>query len=184
MKVCAQSILDLYHAKGDLQYSGEPITQLEHAWQCGHLAKEAFASPHLQLAAWLHDIGHLLSKLEGTPSLDGLDDKHEHIASQYLKSLFPESVHQPIALHVKAKRYLVSTDPNYFGALSSDSVRSLHLQGGIMTPKECQEFTQAPFYQDAIQLRYWDDLGKISDIRLPDRGIVLSELNQLIEACS
>ena len=184
MKVSNQLIVDLYHAKGNLQYSGEDITQLEHAWQCGQLAKIAKVSPHLQLAAWLHDIGHLLSKLEGTPTLYGRDDQHEVIASKFLESLFSESVCQPIALHVKAKRYLVTTEASYFDALSSDSVRSLRLQGGMMSPEECHDFIQYPFHKDAIQLRYWDDLGKRSDLRLPDRQLVLGELEELIEVCS
>jgi predicted HD phosphohydrolase len=124
-----------------------------------------------------------LSKLEGTPTLDGRDDQHEHIASQYLKAIFPESIYQPIALHVKAKRYLVSTDALYFDTLSMDSVRSLRLQGGLMTSDECHEFTQTPFHQDAIQLRYWDDLGKRADIKLPAKEIVIGELNDLIEVC-
>jgi phosphonate degradation associated HDIG domain protein len=184
MKVSGKSIINLYESKGDLKYSGEDITQLEHAWQCGQLAKEALVSPHLQLAAWIHDIGHLLSKLEGTPTLYERDDQHEVIASKFLESLFSDLVCQPIALHVKAKRYLVTTESSYFDSLSSDSVRSLRLQGGMMSPEECNDFIQYPFHKDAIQLRYWDDLGKRSDLRLPDRQLVLSELEELIEVCS
>lgn len=184
MKVSCQLIVDLYHAKGNLQYSGEDITQLEHAWQCGQLAKKALVSPHLQLAAWLHDLGHLLSKFEGTPTLYGRDDQHEVIASQFLSSLFSEKVCLPIALHVKAKRYLVSTEPTYVDSLSSDSIRSLKLQGGMMSSDECHDFIQLPFHQDAIQLRRWDDLGKRSDLALPDRKLVLNELENLLEVCS
>ena len=60
------AIAELYQLKGDLHYDGERVTQLAHAWQCGQLAKEDGASPQLQLAAWLHDIGHLLSKHAGS----------------------------------------------------------------------------------------------------------------------
>jgi len=67
MKINVQTIIDLYLEKGDLQYAGEGVSQLEHAWQCGQLAKESGAKPQLQLAAWLHDFGHLLSKKDGTP---------------------------------------------------------------------------------------------------------------------
>ena len=65
MKPSVEAIIDLYEFRGHLKYDGEAVTQIEHAWQCGRLAKESGASACLQLAAWLHDVGHLLSKLEG-----------------------------------------------------------------------------------------------------------------------
>ena len=77
------SILELYRDKGHLHYDGEGVSQLAHAWQCGQLAKNQKASPKLQLAAWLHDIGHLLSKKEATPTSYGHDDHHERLGGNY-----------------------------------------------------------------------------------------------------
>jgi len=176
-------VIDLYELKGQLQYHGEDVTQIEHAWQCGQLAKSQGASQQLQLAAWLHDIGHLLSKLEGSPTLFGKDDRHEIIGSKYLSSIFPDAVSKPIELHVDAKRFLVSTEPVYRDQLSLDSIRSLELQGGIMTMDECHHFLSKPYAVESIQLRRWDDLGKKSDCKMPELEIVIDELEDLALGC-
>jgi predicted HD phosphohydrolase len=128
MQIFFQEIADLYQEKGDLQYHGENVTQLVHAWQCGQLAKQQGASPELQMAAWLHDIGHLLTGQAGTPTVVGIDDQHQVLGSHYLAQKLPPAVVQPVALHVLAKRYLVSTNRDYqaqlggaAGAASGDS---------------------------------------------------------------
>ena len=159
----ADDIAALYASRGDLAYDGEGITQWQHAWQCGELAREAGATPALQLAAWLHDLGHLMTGLDGTPTLQGHDDRHESLAARVLEPLFGTAVAAPVALHVLAKRYLVSTQPRYRDRLSPDSVRSLALQGGTMDDVACGAFARQAFADDAVRLRVWDDTGKRSD---------------------
>jgi phosphonate degradation associated HDIG domain protein len=156
----ASGIAELYARRGHLAYSGEGITQWQHAWQSGQLAQQAGASPALQLAAWLHDLGHLMTGLEDTPTLRGHDDRHEAIAARALAPLFGPAVAEPVALHVQAKRYLVATRPGYRDKLSPDSVRSLALQGGPMDEAACAAFMRQPFSADAVRLRAWDDAGK------------------------
>jgi phosphonate degradation associated HDIG domain protein len=156
----AQGIVELFARRGHLAYDGEGITQWQHAWQCGQLARRAGASPALQLAAWLHDWGHLLAGLEGTPTLHGHDDRHEALAAQALRPLFGAAVAEPVALHVEAKRYLVSNSPGYRECLSPDSLRSLALQGGAMNEVDCAAFLRMPYAADAMRLRAWDDKGK------------------------
>jgi phosphonate degradation associated HDIG domain protein len=184
MNDVAKLIENIYRTKGDLSYQGEGVSQIEHAWQCGQLAKKSSASLELQLAAWLHDVGHLLSKEDDTPTLKGHNDRHELIGSNFLKNLFPEAVFVPIALHVEAKRYLITTDSSYSEKLSSDSIRSLALQGGPLTNEECQNFLSKPFAMDAIALRRWDDQAKDSESSLPSKEEVLGELNDLMVSCS
>jgi phosphonate degradation associated HDIG domain protein len=162
MQKMMNSLLALYEEGGDLVYSGESVSQLMHAWQCGRLAEKSGASAALQLASWLHDIGHLWVNLEGTPTLRDQDDVHEAMGAQLLFPVFGPAVSEPIRLHVLAKRYLVSTRETYALKLSPDSVRSLRLQGGVMTPEECAAFEAEPFFADAVRLRVWDDLGKKS----------------------
>lgn len=162
MQKMMNSLLALYEQGGDLVYSGESVSQLMHAWQCGRLAEKSGASAALQLASWLHDIGHLWVNLEGTPTLRDQDDVHEAMGAQLLFPVFGPAVSEPIRLHVLAKRYLVSTRETYARKLSPDSVRSLRLQGGVMTPEECAAFEAEPFFADAVRLRVWDDLGKKS----------------------
>jgi len=183
MQTYILTIAGIYQEKGDLHYDGEGVSQLAHAWQCGQLAKINGASPKLQLAAWLHDIGHLLSKKEGTPTIDGYDDRHELTGGNYLAKIFSSDVVQPVLMHVLAKRYLITTDPDYLGVLSQDSIRSLKLQGGEMNELECEEFAAHPFAKDAISLRKWDELGKNPNWEMPAKVNAIAELCNLAESC-
>jgi [1-hydroxy-2-(trimethylamino)ethyl]phosphonate dioxygenase len=176
-----ESILSLYRNLGDHVYSGEPVTQLEHSWQCAQLASSAGASDSLKLAAWLHDLGHLLVDHEGTPTLRGVDDRHEEVAAHLLEPYFGLAVSEPIRLHVKAKRYLVTRNPEYFSKLSEDSVRSLKLQGGLMSDSEFKVFSNTPFSNDALQLRTWDDIGKKQGFFAVTREEALKQLHLLMQ---
>jgi predicted HD phosphohydrolase len=173
-------ILDLFHRRGGLAYDGEGVTQLQHAWQCARLAGQAYASPGLQLACWLHDLGHLISPLDGTPTLDGIDDGHECVAARVIEPLFGAEVAEPVALHVAAKRYLVTTQPRYANLLSADSRRSLHLQGGLMAAEEVATFIARPHAADALRLRAWDERAKLPEWRPVHGASALSALEHLM----
>lgn len=176
------SLLEVYRFKGALAYQGEGVSQLQHAWQCGQLARQAGASLPLQLAAWLHDVGHMLTDLEDTPTLQGVDDMHEKLGADLLAGLWGDAVAQPVRLHVQAKRYLVATHPSYRDKLSIDSVRSLALQGGAMRPDEAAAFEALPFAQDAQRLRVWDDQAKRRGWFNEGPQRALDELGELIQA--
>lgn len=177
-----ESIIAAFRRGGGLSYDGEGVTQLQHAWQCGRLAAQAGAAPALQLAAWLHDLGHLLTDLEGSPTLRGIDDGHEALAAAALQPLFGEAVTGPIALHVAAKRYLVAARSGYRDSLSPDSVRSLALQGGPMAADQQEWFRRQPHADDALRLRAWDDAGKRADWHPADDESALCELAALLDA--
>jgi len=175
---------DLLHwldARGDLAYDGEPVTQLQHAWQCAQLARQAGASPALQLAAWLHDIGHLRTTQTGSPTLDGVDDAHENTGAAIVLPLYGEDVAGPVRWHVLAKRYLVRQQSGYLEQLSADSLRSLALQGGPMDAAECAQFRVQPGARDALRLRAWDDLAKRAGW-FSDKASALAELRDLMRA--
>lgn len=176
-----KTILALYQNGGNRMYAGEPVTQLEHAWQCGRLAEKSGASAALQLASWLHDVGHLWVNAEGSPTLRGEDDAHEHVGARLLLPLFGPAVSEPVRLHVLAKRYLVTTRQNYAKKLSPDSVRSLQLQGGVMTPQACADLEMQPFFSDALKLRVWDDLGKNAAWFEVSKAEAFSHLEHLME---
>ena len=182
MQALLNTILDLYRYGGDSLYAGEPVTQLEHAWQCGRLAEKSGASVALQLASWLHDLGHLWVNSPGTPTLRGEDDRHEAVAADILGPLFGPAVAEPIRLHVQAKRYLVSTNPTYAAKLSQDSTRSLGLQGGGMSADECASFEAQQYFKDALRLRVWDDLGKKKAWFDDSRDDALMQLEKLMRS--
>jgi phosphonate degradation associated HDIG domain protein len=168
MALSLADIKGLFDGYGALAYSGEPVTQLQHALQSGALAEEEGASEELVAAAFLHDLGHLLNRHGETPTERGIDDLHQYYALPFLRAVLPDSVLEPIKLHVDAKRYLCATDEAYFGCLSADSVRSLELQGGIFSEEQASEFANRPFAEDAVRLRRWDDLAKVADKETPD----------------
>ncbi len=57
-----KTIIDLLEQRGDSQYGGEAVTQLEHALQAALLAEQEQAPPELIVAALLHDVGHLAAR--------------------------------------------------------------------------------------------------------------------------
>lgn len=174
MALSLDDIRSLFERHGNLAYSGEPVTQLEHALQSGALAEAAGASDELIAAAFLHDLGHLLNLKGETPTERGIDDLHQYFALPFLRPVLPDAVLEPIRLHVDAKRCLCAIDDTYFGQLSADSVRSLQLQGGIFSREEAAAFLRKPYADDALNLRRWDDCAKEPDRATPDLDHYLS----------
>ena len=154
--------------KGGRAYEGEGVSQLEHALQSAQHAERAGAPAELVCAALLHDIGHLLNDRGETPTLRGVDDRHQYAALPFLRHVFPEAVLEPIRLHVDAKRYLCATRPGYHEQLSEDSKRSLVLQGGIYSAGEAEQFIRQPYAPDAVKVRLWDDAAKLAGAPTPD----------------
>lgn len=166
----------LMRGNADL-YSGERISQLEHALQCAHFAQQAGAEDTLVVATLVHDVGHILAGGEYAAGR-GLDDRHEQSGADFLARHFGPAVSEPVRLHVAAKRYLCATDPSYFDRLSPASVRSLTLQGGPMSAHEVEEFEASPFAHAAVRLRQWDEQGKIVGMTTPG----LEHYRPLVEA--
>jgi predicted HD phosphohydrolase len=159
MHFSSAHILALYQQASHRIHSGERLTHLAHAWQCGRLAEKSGASLELQLASWLHDIGHLWSH-PNAPVADPAVQGHAELGSRLLASLYGSAVSEPVRLHVLAKRYLVTTRASYARKLSPQSLRSLTHQGGHLSEDECADFERQTFFAEAIQLRVWDDLGQ------------------------
>jgi phosphonate degradation associated HDIG domain protein len=160
----------LFRENGHIEYSGEGVTQLEHALQSAQLAESEGASETLVTAAFLHDLGHLLNLQGETPTARGIDDQHQYFAIPFLRPLFPPAVIEAIRLHVDAKRALCALEPGYYAALSEDSKRSLELQGGIFSPEETRAFLAKPHAAEAMRVRRWDDRAKVAGAATPPIG--------------
>lgn len=160
-------LFDFLQTAGRSRYD-ESVTQLEHGLQCAHLAETAQYGPTAQIAALLHDIGHLLlDEHDGHGDFLDTDLRHEIVGARLLTRWFGPTIGEPVALHVPAKRYLVATEPDYAATLSEASIRSLRVQGGPMTPAEIAAFQRRPHHQLAVQLRRWDDHGKVAGAHTP-----------------
>lgn len=170
-------ILSLYQARGRIAYFGERVSMAEHGLQAAHFAQVAKAPEALVVAALLHDIGHLLEAVPDVIEDWVHDTHHELVGARWLAAHFGAAVSEPVRLHVAAKRYLCATDRAYFARLSSASVHTLGLQGGPMSSEEVARFEAERFAQQAVQLRHWDDQGKVAGLRTPP----LEDYVQLIE---
>jgi len=186
MKTTPQSIKktitdleDLFIEHGGEDYYGEPVTQLAHMLQCAQLAEKAGADNETVIAAFLHDIGHLVpvSSAEGHMDVYGNVD-HEKLGADFLRERgFSEKVAQLIEHHVNAKRYLTYKNPEYYNNLSEASLKTLEFQGGPMQTEEAQAFEQNPYFTGILQVRRWDEEAKLPDLPTPgvDHYLTLCE---------
>lgn len=160
-------VFGLFRRGGDSLYGGEGVTQLEHGLQAAHLAERSGADSELIVAALLHDVGHLLHDLPNDAPDRGIDDVHERLGADWLRSRFPETVLEPVRLHVESKRYLCAVEPGYWDDLSEPSKVSLELQGGKMSDSECVAYRGGKHFEAAIRLRRWDDEAKVVGLQTP-----------------
>lgn len=148
-----------------MAYLGEDVTMIQHQLQAGALAVTAGCSDALVVAALLHDIGHVIGREEGeADAAEALasdrDAHHDATGARWLSRWFGPNVTEPVRLHVAAKRYLVTTEPDYAACLSDASVHTLRLQGGPMSPDEVRAFASHEYAREAVVLRRIDEAAK------------------------
>jgi len=164
------AIAELFAGPGARDYLGEAVTIGEHMRQAGALAEAAGAPAPLVAAALLHDVGHLRGET---------DARHGTGGAQWLSQWFGPAVTEPVRLHVAAKRYLCAAEPGYSGLLSAESVRTLALQGGPMTPEQVTAFEGLPYARDAVAVRRWDDEAKDPAVTPPEFAYFAALLTSL-----
>ena len=162
---------DLYRNYGNNGYIGEDVSQLEHATQTALLAEKEnpYSLPYrreLILASFLHDVGHLLCFEDKTIEKMGElgVKKHEDLGADYLFSLgFSSVVCDLVRNHIKAKRYLITMDEDYYNNLSEASKQTYLYQGGKLNNQELEEFEKNPYFDYHLKLRSYDDRAKSID---------------------
>lgn len=163
------AVFGLYESRGDAEYVGEPVSVLEHSAQSAQLAEADGYDEEVILAAFLHDIGHLLPQAEGE-DMAGLGHvSHEKVGAAYLRGLgFSEKIAALVLGHVQAKRYLCRRFPAYHEQLSEASRQTLVFQGGVMTEAEAQAYETGPYFDLSIRMRTWDEAAKVPGAPLPE----------------
>jgi phosphonate degradation associated HDIG domain protein len=174
-----QELLSIFVGRATRRYGLSDINQLQHALQSAALAEADGRPPATVLASLLHDVGHMIHDLGEDPASRGVDDAHEERGAEWLAARFGPEVSEPVRLHVAAKRYLCTTESDYFGKLAADSVRSLELQGGLMSADELAAFRRQPHHAEAVRLRRYDEEAKDPRARTPDFDHFLRH----VEAC-
>lgn len=143
-------------AEDDHPVHGGPadgVGLLAHGLQCAWALSAAF--PHddeLAVAGLVHDIGHQLAP--------GDDAGHGTVGADAVRRLLGTRVADLVALHVPAKRYLVTVEPTYRGVLSAISTDTLDRQGGPMGPDDLARFLAHRHAAGAVALRRADDAAK------------------------
>lgn len=180
VKNVIDKILYLYQKFGEENYFGEKVTQTQHAFQCLHLAQMMSDDEEVQLAAFLHDIGHLCEDENLSNGMVGFGImNHELEGARYLMELgFSNRLCQLVESHVIAKRYLVSGDPLYYEGLSVASKKTLEFQGGKLSAEEFGEFEARPDFNNYILLRKCDDLGKSANMDEESWEVVKSMISK------
>ncbi len=180
MSMIVDEILALYETAGGAAYLSDVVSHTEHALQTAAQAMHAGASDALIVAALLHDVGHLLPGVDETArAASRLDGRHEARGAVFLARYFPLAVTRPIAMHVRAKRYLCAMDSAYVAQLSPASVQSLALQGGPLAGEAIGAFERRPGFREAVSLRQWDEAAKVPGHRVPG----FEHYRPLIERC-
>jgi gamma-butyrobetaine dioxygenase len=155
------AIAALFEREGTREYFGEAVSVSVHMRQAGALAEEAGAPDHLIAATLLHDVGHLRPVAsDSTP--------HEEAGASWLAQWLPADVTEPVRLHVAAKRYLCTMEPEYVAGLSAASRQSLATQGGSMSVREAEEFERSPYAHAAVAVRRWDEAAKDPAAPVPE----------------
>ncbi|KAK3049825.1 hypothetical protein LTR09_009001 [Extremus antarcticus] len=170
-------LVHLLNTKGQGDYIGEPISQLEHSLQAAHLARTHDADDETILAALLHDVGQFLPAQDVKSIAHEIRDMssstdvsaggvgrvgHERIGEEYLLRLgFSQKVASLVGSHVAAKRYLCAVERDYHDSLSDASKKSLIFQGGPMEGTELEQWAANPWCHEMCQLRKWDDGAKV-----------------------
>ncbi len=159
---------EIFGDRARKRYGLAAINQLQHALQSATLAERQDEARAMIVAALLHDVGHMIHPFGEAPAAEGIDDHHEICGADWLAARFGPEVSEPVRLHVAAKRFLVATEPAYRARLSSDSLRSLELQGGAMDAAEQTAFRAQPHFEAAVRLRRIDEAAKDPKAQTPD----------------
>jgi predicted HD phosphohydrolase len=132
----------------------EDVDVLDHSLQCAALLSERHPDDHeLQIAGLVHDVGWILRPEE--------TDRHAETGAAAVAPLLGHRVAWLVSWHADAKRYLVTTDPEYRSRLSERSIVTLEIQGGLMDEIEVAALSAAPDFEALLELRRADDDAKV-----------------------
>ena len=175
-------IISLFERFGSYDYIGENVSQLEHALQCAHIAKTNNHDSSFIIACLLHDIGHLLGYETKTETMGHLGVlHHEKLGADWLREIgMSETVCELVESHIQSKRYLLTTQSDYYNRLSDASKQTFNYQGGQMSSTEIESFRRDPLFLAKLTLRFYDDQAKIPNKEVPALETYLSDLQSLI----
>jgi predicted HD phosphohydrolase len=163
------NIFKLYNDYGSVEYMGQGITHLEHALQTAYFARAQGYDNVVVTAALLHGIGHLIGLKYDFEIMGNFGIKnYEKIGADWLRQVeMSETTCLLIEKHTQARRFIVTTSPDYYDNLSETSKEILKLKGDLMAEKEIEEFRSNELKQALIVLSIWDEKSKMKNKSVP-----------------
>jgi predicted HD phosphohydrolase len=159
-------------ARGHAVKDEPAIDVLAHSLQCGAILRaEAPDDVELAVAGLLHDIADAVTPHDHTD--------HDRRGAELVRPLFGARVARLVGAHVLAKRYLVTTEPNYRSNLSLRSVETLARQGDTLDPAELEALPGDPDFAAILTLRRADERAKDPDARVPGLESWRADLQRL-----
>ena len=147
-------------ARGAGMHDEPDIDGLFHALQCAaNLSASHPDDAELIVAGLVHDVADI-----AYPNDHG---DHAFRGAQLVEPLLGPRVARLVGAHVRAKRYLVATDPAYRARLSPRSIETLHLQGDALEPSEIAALASDPDIDAILALRRADEAAKDPGARPP-----------------
>jgi predicted HD phosphohydrolase len=141
-------------ARGVEHADEERVDLLDHSLQCAERLREEFPGDReLQLAGLVHDVGTIL--VPNDPA------GHASTGAAAVAPALGRRVAWLVSWHADAKRYLVTTDPEYRARLSERSLVTFEQQGGTMDETEVAALGAAPDLDALLALRRADDDAKV-----------------------
>jgi predicted HD phosphohydrolase len=138
----------------------EDIDLLAHGLQCAALVAAVAPDDHeLQVAGLAHDVGTVL--------WPDRPRTHARAGAAAVADLLGDRVAWLVGHHDEAKRYLVTTEPDYAARLSPASVGTLAVQGGRLDDAERSRLESEPRLADLLTLRRADDDAKVPGREVP-----------------
>lgn len=185
--VVVDRVFRLYRKHGQNDYIGESVSITNHSIQAAMMAQTEGQDEEVIVAALFHDIGHLVGMASKLPQMDkwGTVD-HDAVGGRFLRDEgFPSRVCRLVENHVMAKRYLVTTDADYYQSLSEASRQTLKFQGGKLTRDELIAYEADPLRKLYVKFRQWEEQAKdeIPESQLPDIDSFRPMVRRVLNCC-
>ena len=147
------------------------IDGLAHALQCGAILRtEHPDDPDLAVAGLVHDIADVVYPDDHTD--------HDRRGAALVDQLLGARVAHLVGAHVIAKRYLITTDPEYRARLSIRSAETLAMQGDALAEADLARLADDPDLAAILDLRRADERAKDPTARVP----ALDSWNAMLES--
>jgi len=147
-------------ARGSSAFDEPTLHVLAHGLQCGAILRHEHPGDlELQVAGLVHDIADAHTPHDHTD--------HDRRGAQLVRPLLGARVARLVEAHVLAKRYLVTTEPEYRTVLNERSTETLAKQGGILGATELEFLDRDPDLEAILALRRADERAKDPNADVP-----------------